>query len=100
MTNCANVTPARSRELRRRDECRRPIARQAEDEGSEHVDAVLAEGLQPLDEGLAREIEPLVDVFQSFRRDRLDADQRAADVRTAHSLEELASSAASMVICV
>ena len=45
--------------------------------------------LQPRDQRVAGQVEPLVDVLQPFRRHRLDADQRAADVRPAHRVEEL-----------
>ena len=40
----------------------------------------LRNALQPVDERSPDEIESLVDVLQPFRRHRLDADQRAADV--------------------
>ena len=76
-------------ELRREIEGGGPIARQAEDEGAEDVDVVMAERAQAIDQPLAAHVEVLVDVFQPFGRHRLDPDQRAADVRLAHRLEEL-----------
>ena len=48
-------------------ECVGAIARQAEDERAEHVDAVLAERPQPLDQRVADGVEILVDVLQAFR---------------------------------
>src|SRR5262245_39571293 len=41
------------------------VARQAEDERAEHVDAVMPKRTQPIDEGIAREVEPLVDFLQA-----------------------------------
>ena len=59
MTNCAKVTPARSASAAVALEGRGPVARQAEDERAQHVDAVRAERLQPLDERLAGRLKPL-----------------------------------------
>ena len=50
---------------------------------------MLGKRLQPLDQGFAGEVEPLVDVLQAFGRHRLDTDERAADVRAPHGREEL-----------
>ena len=72
----------------RRVECLSRIARQAEDERAEHVDPVAAEDAQPRDELVAEEVESFVDVFQAFLRDRLDTDERPANARVAHRLEE------------
>ena len=88
-------------DVRGRVERRRPIARQAEDERAEHVHAVLAERAQPRDQRVAGDVEALVDVLQPFGRDRLDADQRALDVRARRiASRNSGSSAASIVICV
>ena len=51
----------------RRVERVRAIARQPEDERPEHVDAVLPERPQPLDQLVAGQVEPLVDVLEPFR---------------------------------
>ena len=76
------------------------VARQAENERAQHMHAVRSKRLQAFDELFAHQIESLVDIFQPFRRDRLHADQRAADSCARHRLQERGSSAASMVICV
>ena len=65
------------------------VAGQAEDERAEHMDAARAKGLEPFDEGVPGEVEPLVDVLQPLRRHRLDADERALDARPAHRVEEV-----------
>ena len=75
-------------DVRRRLERRGTVTRQPEDERAEHVDAMLTKLAQTLHERLADLVEPLVDVFQPFGRDRLDADQCALDVRPAHRVEE------------
>ena len=54
ITNCANVSPARSATSAVASNVSRLIARQPEDERAEHVHAVLAELAQPLDQRLAR----------------------------------------------
>ena len=43
---------------------------------------------QTIHERVTGEIEPLVDVLEALGRDRLDADQRAANVRAPHRLQE------------
>lgn len=48
----------------------RSVARQTEDERPEDVDPVFAEDLQPADQCVADQIEPLVDVLQPLGRDR------------------------------
>ena len=65
------------------------VAGQPEDERSEHVDAVSAENLQPLDQVLAREIEILVDIFQSGRGHSFDSDQSALDARRFHGIQKV-----------
>ena len=85
----------REREIRafgdrqRRGERLGAIARQAEDERAEHVDAVRAELAQAGDQRVTSLVETLVDVLQAFRRDGFDTDERALDVRFPHRVEEL-----------
>ena len=89
ITNCANVMPARSATESVASNVVGAVARQAEDERAEHVHAVLAERLQPRRRARRRVVEVLVDVLEPFGRDRLDADERALDVRAPHRVEEL-----------
>ena len=51
--------------------------------------AVLAERLQPRHQRLAGVVEVLEDRLQPFGRHRFDADERAANPRAVHRLEEL-----------
>ena len=51
--------------------------------------AVMPERLQPRHEGVARHVEVLVDGLQAFGRYRFDADERAANLRSAHGLQEV-----------
>ena len=78
----------RLRERCRGVERRGTITRQPEDERPENVDAILAEGPQPLDELVAVRVERFVDVLQPFGCHRLDADERALDPGAAHRTEE------------
>ena len=75
-------------EVGRRLERVRLVGGQPEDEGPEHVHAVMAERLQPRHERLAGHVEVLVDGLQPLGRHRFDADERAANLRLAHGLEE------------
>src|SRR5439155_10928487 len=77
------------RDFQRRIEGIRAVARQTEDERAEHVDVVLAERTKTLDERLAALVEVLVDRLEAFFGDRLDADERALDVRALHRLQKL-----------
>ena len=63
------------------------IAWKAEDEGAEDVHAMLAKRSKTRNQRLANIVEALVHVLQAFRCDRLDADERAADVGLAHRIE-------------
>ena len=65
------------------------IAGQSEDERPEDVNPIPPKRAQPVDERIAREVEAFVNVFQAGRGHRLHADQRAANVRLAHGLQEL-----------
>ena len=80
-TNCAKVRSACSASATVASNVLAVVARQAEDERPEHVDAVAAERAQPRDQRVAGQVEALVDVLQSRGGHRFDADQRAADVR-------------------
>ena len=53
MTNCAKVTPERSASSAVRSNVCGPIARQPENERAEHMNAVMAERAQPIDQPLA-----------------------------------------------
>ena len=66
------------------------VGRQAEDEGAEHVDAVLLEGLELLGERFAGVVEVLEDGLEAFGGDGFYADQGALDVGLAHGVEVLA----------
>jgi hypothetical protein len=69
--------------------CRR-VCRQPEDEGTEHMNAVLFECLQLLSQSLARVVEVFEDRFQSFRCYGLDPDQSTLDIGLPHSVQILA----------
>src|SRR6516165_1392309 len=60
------------------------IAGEPENERTQHMDPVLPKRPQAGDEFLAGEIEPFVHVLEALRAHGLDADQRAADLRTSH----------------
>src|SRR4030095_12975750 len=64
------------------------VTRQAEDEGSEHMDAALLECLKPLHQGFSCVVEALVDIFEPLRCTRFDAHQRAANVSTPHGIQK------------
>ena len=89
ITNCAKVTPARSARSAVASNVSRTVARQAEDERAEHVDAVRRNACSRSTSASPDEVEVLVDVLQPFRRHRLDADERALDARARHRLQEL-----------
>lgn len=61
----------------------------AEDERSEHMDAVLLEGLELPRQGFARVVEVLEDRLKPFGSDRFHADERPFDVGFAHGIEVL-----------
>src|SRR5580692_1104877 len=66
----------------------RTVAGQAKNERSEHVHAVTPEGTKLFREFLARQVEILVDIFQSFRSNRFHSHQRALDTRGFHGIEK------------
>src|SRR5205823_687967 len=59
-----------------------------EDERAEDVDAMTAKLAQPRHELVAGQVEAFVDILEPFAGHRLDADERAANLRALHRVEE------------
>ena len=90
MTNWAKVTLALRASSTVASKVPGFVGGQAEDERAEHVDAVLLEGLELLDEAVAGVVEVLEYGFEAFGGDGFDTDERSLDVGLAHGVEVLA----------